>query len=499
MNTSHKDSRSGQAIILLLAVMVIGLLVVLWNFDLHKVISTKVRAMNTGDAAAQSAARWQGTSLNLVGELNLMQAALILSSGAGESEGLSSETGLSIWACSQIRARLVFLGPLMGFFEAQSVAYLNLSQKDISKVGAKYSSELRRISGLFWTGFFGAKEPYPGAFYDYSILLDALAENGVLVECASMVDPVAEANLGSHVLYNQSFYNAVLDRDLCWFVDHGVPGDLRDEDLPELPPPNVENGLYFPLGVHSVTNTLPTLVEEAEVNGEVDELVDDLESDALEYKGVSELLIDFNHDQLISEEYIWHFYDPEKWGMGKDYPFRGGAAVREELNYCGADARVRLAISTDAYTPGISMLTSQIKWGAAAKAFGYLDSDSVGQVVPYYFGMVLPAFHDVRLIPRAYSGFLDDDGSDDDSEIDTEWLIHIYYHLPDYMEDGVEAIEDNACPYCRVLELWENPDYRESIEEWVEKNKENCAYEIVNPNPTGTIDTSGGGGSSDPF
>ena len=69
------DRRSGQAILFLLVVMVIGLLVVLWNYDLHNIVSTKVRIDNAGDAAALSAARWQGISLNMIGELNLIQAA----------------------------------------------------------------------------------------------------------------------------------------------------------------------------------------------------------------------------------------------------------------------------------------------------------------------------------------------------------------------------------------------------------------------------------------
>ena len=54
------QKKSGQALIFLMMVVLIGLLVVIWNFDLHRVITAKMRVRNSTDAAALAAARWQG-------------------------------------------------------------------------------------------------------------------------------------------------------------------------------------------------------------------------------------------------------------------------------------------------------------------------------------------------------------------------------------------------------------------------------------------------------
>ena len=64
-------NRAGQAIIFLMMVLVILFFVVLWNFDLHKYLHVKTVSQNGGDAAALAAGRWQGITLNLIGDLNI--------------------------------------------------------------------------------------------------------------------------------------------------------------------------------------------------------------------------------------------------------------------------------------------------------------------------------------------------------------------------------------------------------------------------------------------
>ena len=63
-----------------LMVLVIATFVVLWMFDVHKTLFVKARSRNAGDAAALAAARWQGATLNLLGELNLLQAVSLAQS-----------------------------------------------------------------------------------------------------------------------------------------------------------------------------------------------------------------------------------------------------------------------------------------------------------------------------------------------------------------------------------------------------------------------------------
>ena len=473
MISSRKKSRSGQALILVMAVMVIGLLVVMWNFDLHGVISTKVRVGNAGDAAAQSVARWQGITLNVVGELNLIQAAMILSSGSSEESEDAVEE--SIEDLAGLRSRLVLLGPLTGFFEAQSVAKLNMSQKDIQQAGSRYASEIISLAELFESGVFGGNWLY----LEYGVLLEELAARGVVVQCANLMNPaMTEEGLPSHILYDPEFYDAVSSADWCWFVQNGYEGLLSSfsdesswDSLPELDSAHFDNGVFFGLGVTRVTNSISALEDDNEAGnvpipdaGDLEEL---LEEDATDMKGVSTLMAELNRDLLLSGEYIWHFYRAEDWyEVSSPDWLRDGGSIREELSYSGADAPISMEVNADSYTPGIRLF-SDVEWKASAKAFGYLDSDTVGLVVPQYFGMVLPAFHEVRLIPNGIS-------SRPEVESSPSIYRHIFFHLPDYMENGLDAIVDNACPYCNALEIWHNPSFRETGASWVESNKESC-------------------------
>ena len=60
---------SGQ-IVLLLAFIITGLVFLLiLNMDVFLAIRNKVRIQNAGDAAALAGARWQGITLNLIGDL----------------------------------------------------------------------------------------------------------------------------------------------------------------------------------------------------------------------------------------------------------------------------------------------------------------------------------------------------------------------------------------------------------------------------------------------
>ncbi len=64
---SVRGYRRGQTIVFLLMALTILIFALLWNIDLHRLVAGKTHAQNAGDAAALSAARWQGESLNLVG------------------------------------------------------------------------------------------------------------------------------------------------------------------------------------------------------------------------------------------------------------------------------------------------------------------------------------------------------------------------------------------------------------------------------------------------
>ena len=83
----------------------------LWMVDVHRIIFVKDRSQNAGDAAALVGARWQATSMNFIGELNLMHA---LASSMGDDASVDVITNTQMRVC--------FAGPMTGVAAAQQAA-----------------------------------------------------------------------------------------------------------------------------------------------------------------------------------------------------------------------------------------------------------------------------------------------------------------------------------------------------------------------------------------
>jgi hypothetical protein len=178
----------------------------------------------------------------------------------------------------------------------------------------------------------------------------------------------------------------------------------------------------------------------------------------------------------------WHYYEWSKWlrarwqGSGQYFPnsdeffYPEGWKVKDEYNYGGANAAVDCYIDAVNITPNMRVSTDWIQWRAAAKPFGYLEDPADPEIrrSPVHFGLVLPAFHDTRLIHNAVStrkNGVNKPGYDE----------HIYEHLPspEYMDEGVEAIKENKkCYWCKQLIKWEEPNFRQRGLDWLEENAE---------------------------
>ena len=70
----------GQVLILALIALLVLVLAIFILFDISNIIRAKVKAQNAVDAAALTGANWQRHTLNLVGELNLINATTALMS-----------------------------------------------------------------------------------------------------------------------------------------------------------------------------------------------------------------------------------------------------------------------------------------------------------------------------------------------------------------------------------------------------------------------------------
>ncbi len=130
--------QSGQVLIVGVIMMVMVLLGILFLFDIHNVIRSKIKVSTAQQAAALTGAKWQKESLNLIGEINLIKAceSLLYDDGKwqdGKSTDPQKVSAVVIYNVLKSRAdlltemqtRVSFTGPLVGFAAANQAAKAN--------------------------------------------------------------------------------------------------------------------------------------------------------------------------------------------------------------------------------------------------------------------------------------------------------------------------------------------------------------------------------------
>jgi len=446
--------RSGQIMIFFVMVVVVITFFVLWNFDLHKILRVKSIAQNAGDASALMAARWQGMTLNLIGDLNLMQA-LALSAG-------NTEAGVAI---NDAQARLAFTGPMIALQASQQAAKNNgvFVNAEFTEFMADHARAVREdyTAPVGPGGEMLFPEPWPGAWEEYADMLDLVAADGVAAGPDNM--RLYSDSTGGHTLLDPGFYEAIAGRTWCWFY-HNAPDLLESysnffpvwwDPLPEPPVTIVHNSEFYTLGLMPYTTTLDAL------GFDLQDL--DARAQARELPG------NMTETGLVASA-VWYVYNPQSWSdwtvMAADGPanFPITGTLRPQYNYVGADAVVRVETTVERLTPGAQNAgtTNTITWTAAAKPFGYLEGDSR----PDSQSIVLPAFHDVRLIPVDSSTMPAGGG------YNIGWRNHIEEHLPLYMEQGPANLPN--CFYCNQLSQWENPALRAEGVAWLQLYSNQC-------------------------
>ncbi len=444
--------RRGQVLIFALVAMVILVFVALWNFDLHKIIAVKAVSQNAGDAAALAAARWQGLSLNLIGDLNILQAASLMQ---GDTNAAA--------AIAELQARLCYVGPMVGFMAAQQAAKNNgiYVNPDFTRIVRDHALTVNTFYPLA-TGPTGQPlfpEPYPDAWPEYAGMINALAQNGIAAapDNARFYTDYG----GDHILLDPDFYDAVAGRAWCWFHTHH-PGLLSSYsgygDWPPLP-----STYTLAQPINSEFFSLDLARYEIIEDFAVFELMETLRQD----RSLAPTVISTN---LIGVSAAWYAYDAGRWtawtaiSPTNDPPFPLAGTVRPQYDYAGADAAIRIENTVPRHSPGSP--DSILTWSAAAKPFGFLGDTPER---PDAAGWVLPAFHEVRLIP------VDASSAPAAGAFNIAWRIHIEQHLPGYMQDGTGSSSvDTGCGYCRQLITWEDAGFRSNGQTWLANNSNDC-------------------------
>ncbi len=460
---SPPNARRGQTMIFIIFALVIGALLVLFNADLHRTIFAKFVSQNAGDSAALAAARWQGATLNLIGDLNVLKAVAV-----------SRNDTATVDTLTELQKRLNYVGPMTALVAAQQAAKNNgvFANPDYKAellehakiVRADYPSKVGPDGQLMFP------EPWEGAWSDYADMIEMVANDGVAAgpDNARYYTDYS----GGHMLLRLDFYNAVASSDWCWFLHHAMNLLQTYSDFHSWPPlpPQVTvyhpvNCEYFGLGLACASGTVTSL------RGVINTVLADRQPGG-------------SLESITSTQELyaaWFWFDPGVWTAWTNFSPNAGfpskGSLKPQFDYVGADAVVRIETEFDRLTPGVS--NAAITWTAAAKPFGCLTNDQSSFERPDTLDLVLPVFSDVRLFP------VDVSTAPEGGAFNLDWRKHIEKHLPGwtddqgvhpgYMQDGVAALV-MGCFYCRQLARWEDPAFRGTGIQWLSlpANRASC-------------------------
>lgn len=393
----------GQILMVVVVVMVALLLFAFFLFDLQGIVRLRARTQNGVDAAALAGASWQGRTLNMIGELNLMKATTAMLTAFPEAQAPGDDAATlkaSSELMTQMQARLAYVGPLMGLAASQQAARAN-GLRNYDAYTCMLTDHIRDCfadttgDGSWFENVYGNDPDNFGFNWIslYGSLLSGIAADGIAANPVNTrpLRGVPQLNgAGGSLLANPEFYAAVYGNDFCWFYRRGIGPDHGPIDLSGITYSRNPQS-YFPgsefLSLYIDFSKGLSVVG----NSDVEEL--------LSVRGQKEL----PPDQPGLDEVRWAVYQSH-WNQTANYDFVNPylrAGIRREYTYGGPAARF-ISLSTPQYisqkrswkygdsAPQGSDVTSV----AAAKPFGSINGEA-----PQSTGIVLPIFTETRLIP----------------------------------------------------------------------------------------------------
>ena len=444
---SRRRHRSrGQVLVVALVVIIILMVLAIFLFDLQNLIRLRAKTQTSADSAVLTAAAWQGRTLNIIGEMNMLKAANMLIADVEPFDDDSKEGVLeSVQLLTQMQTRIAYSGPMIGFAAAQEAAKNNgmrVSDTFTTHIEDHLVDYVEPASGVY-IEVFADVIPYEDYewLYAYSAMMQETVENGVAAQFVNnryLKGVPLLIGEGADLLMDPAFYDAVHTHNFCWFYRQGIEyGDTFDFSTIEMdttPAGFFVGSELLPIFVGFTTGAPPSAVTDAldarsiaplppdhealpeitwatfEDSGDGGPGWDDttlydfvnpyLRSNIranYTYGGASVRAVCYSQPSLIFGRPSWRHGDPE-------YPDEEEGKLGEALAFSATaiDGTHSFQEYGDRLANAESRLQAQateetVQSSSAAKPFGALDDSTP----PHGAGVVLPVFTATRLIPAA--------------------------------------------------------------------------------------------------
>ena len=470
MNTRcDRASSSGQILPIIVWMTAILAILALVVFDIFHVARDKMRLANVGDAAALAAARWQGITLNMIGDVNLAHIAAACDPALAPEDFTNVVNGVNA-----IAERLAFAGPVMGLYAANEAVRLNheshrARSSDKTVPVDEALAEIIRREIDFARAEIPPSRSWPTKGSDYADMLGSVLGAGVFVG-ADNARLLSSGATGDHIYYARGFYDAAAPNGAKqWFcrynrnrhrLSEDATRNASAEDLEAHGGASFQNAGFFGVDVQAASVSLYDIAPNAD--GVLAQLWSDYGSSKVSVTANALAESGVLHDR----HFAWYFLAASPFGCWREWreidrDEDGRTALvglaKPEYDVYGAMAatRVRRTMKTLADSHG-----NTVDWMAAAKPFGcFADGrraiDMFGAWTPDESGrlapLVAPIFSFVRLVP------LGGVGERNLYKADAPWLAHLQ-HLRDNTRSP-------GCWRCRRLDEWENGG-REEAAKW---------------------------------
>ena len=358
--TARKGKR-GQIVILLVLILAGLIMMFALNVDIFTSSRSKIRLQNAADASALALARWQGATLNLIGELNLAHLAAVCHSNRSAIAGIVA-----------LQQRIAFMGPTVGFKAANDIAREN---------GVGVSQDMTLATRLI------------ADFMDegYRRMIEVVLRDGI----RAGVDNAAMVRAGTvDPRVDPDFYAAIRNRDfrtMCLRYAGGA------HHLPSIPPGAPDPDEIMLSGCNACFGNVGIAWESgAGYASRIGTLADFARDCGLHGDVVNEQGLKTN--AMLFAERSWCVYDTAEWrGLPEEFSFSRFpwlTPLRDMYNTSGGSATVRVegSVALTAVAAQTNAITAQ----AAAKTLGGAWGQKVGTTSP---PLVLPCFDKARLVP----------------------------------------------------------------------------------------------------